>query len=798
MRAAMKTDGAHREKTAERGSWINSMFLYRVYIFFSLCSLLLLSPITWAQGSTVITERFALLSAADKGGGDLQDLRYPKSDADKFARALTEMGGVFKKNLLRVDLNDAQTLREAFAQQQQAMRAARKRGRRVEFFFYYSGHADENGLRLGDDRMSYRELKQHIQSCPASLRLAILDACASGELTRNKGGQTRAAFLLDRSRDVDGLAIMTSSTAAEASQESDRLGGSFFTHYLINALRGAGDADGDSLVTMSEAYQYTYSHTLHRTQGTQSGPQHPSFAMDLLGAGEIVLSDLRSVDASLILDQDLSGNLYVLDDAGRVSAQIDKQADRQVELGLDPGDYDLALQHKGQLWLGQIRLRRRERKIVGLSHFSLSEREWTQARGASNTLSGLQYETVFWEFALWPGFGSNGDLGNFRTNHFSLTLLGGDGARLEGFGLSLLRNKTRQDLYGAQLALLGFNQVGNEVRGAQLGLLANWVGGDLLGLQLAIAANICRGQLYGLQISPLFNLLQASGKGMQVSNLVNLSLGHLDGVQISSALNVADHLRGLQLGLFNSAAQLRGVQVGSLANLVHEDLYGAQLIAPYNRARQLHGLQLGLINVSDKAGGAQLGLINIAGEISGVQMGLINLSDDMQGVPLGPISLAGNSPIQGELWIEDSQLFNLAIELGSPYGFNLFSAGLFRGQHAQGTWARRSARLGWSLGMGWGLRAPLGDDNAVALVAQSRYLWLDDWSVDSFELLNSLRFAWLYHLQPRFTLQLGLSLNMAITQDIDNAQLSPLPKWNLMQGDTQVSLWPGLFTGLVF
>lgn len=369
-------------------------------IFSAIMTLLILSPPLLAQDSAVLTERFALLSAAEKGGGTLQDLRYPGSDADKLARSLTEMGGVLTKNLLRVDLRDAETLRQAFTQQKQAMQAARQSGRRVEFLFYYSGHADETGLRLGSDRMSYIELKKQIESCPASLRLAILDACASGELTRNKGGHPGAAFLQDRSRAIKGLAIMTSSSAAEASQESDRLGGSFFTHYLINALRGAADANGDSLVTMAEAYQYTYDHTLHRTQGTQSGPQHPSFAMQLAGAGEVVLSDLRTVTSSLILDVDLSGDLYIIDDKGRVSAQIDKILGAQVEIGLDPGDYDLALQSDNKLWLGHLHLLNRERKILGLKNFVLSQREWTQARGPSSSLSGLQYESVFWEFAF--------------------------------------------------------------------------------------------------------------------------------------------------------------------------------------------------------------------------------------------------------------------------------------------------------------------------------------------------------------------------------------------------------------
>jgi hypothetical protein len=51
---------------------------------------------------------------------------------------------------------------------------------------------------------------------------------------------------LDKHVGAAGTAILSSSTADETSQESDRLRGSFFSHHLVNALRGAADRDGDA------------------------------------------------------------------------------------------------------------------------------------------------------------------------------------------------------------------------------------------------------------------------------------------------------------------------------------------------------------------------------------------------------------------------------------------------------------------------------------------------------------------------------------------------------------------------
>jgi hypothetical protein len=57
---------------------------------------------------------------------------------------------------------------------------------------------------------------------------------------------------------------------------------SVFTHYLLQGLKGAADANGDKVVTINEAYSYVY----ERTKAETEGAQHPQFE----GAVEGVLS----------------------------------------------------------------------------------------------------------------------------------------------------------------------------------------------------------------------------------------------------------------------------------------------------------------------------------------------------------------------------------------------------------------------------------------------------------------------------------------------------------------------------
>ena len=94
-----------------------------------------------------------------------------------------------------------------------------------------------------------------------------------------------------------GHAFLTSSSEDEAAQESDRIGASFFTHYLVSGLRGAADVTGEGKVSLNEAYQFAFHETLGRTSETQVGAQHPAYDIELSGTGDVVMTDLRQTSA---------------------------------------------------------------------------------------------------------------------------------------------------------------------------------------------------------------------------------------------------------------------------------------------------------------------------------------------------------------------------------------------------------------------------------------------------------------------------------------------------------------------
>src|SRR5690606_41021268 len=136
-----------------------------------------------------------------------------------------------------------------------------------------SSDLDDHGFRLGAEGFAYRTFRGRLNSLGADVRIAVVDACESGALTRLKGGRAAPAFLIDQSIRSEGYAILTSSSGSEAAQESDRLGGSFFTHALNTGLRGAADAPRDGKVTLHEAYQYAHNDTPARRHAARARPR---------------------------------------------------------------------------------------------------------------------------------------------------------------------------------------------------------------------------------------------------------------------------------------------------------------------------------------------------------------------------------------------------------------------------------------------------------------------------------------------------------------------------------------------
>jgi hypothetical protein len=320
--------------------------------------------------------RFALVAGNNEGGSDTRPLLYATADARKIHAVLTELGGVAPGDAaLLIDRPSTEFMGALSELEGRAAQAARQ-GQRTSLIVYYSGHAREGALRLGESRIDLEGLKQRLASTStAHVRIGIFDACRSGFGNRTKGARKGPGFeiLADGAHDARGLVLLTSSSADEDSQESDALAGSYFSHHLASGLRGSADRSGDRRVTLSEAYEYAYARTVAETADTAAGAQHPTFDYDLKGNGNLVLADLGRRGEGLYLPAQAPAGLYYLVEAGRgvVTAEVLKLANLDRVVALSAGRYQIKRRLPDRLRLGQIQIQ--PGRLVTLDEASLRD-----------------------------------------------------------------------------------------------------------------------------------------------------------------------------------------------------------------------------------------------------------------------------------------------------------------------------------------------------------------------------------------------------------------------------------------
>lgn len=597
-----------------------------------------------ARGSEPAVRRFALVVGSNASDGTRPELRYAVSDARAMARVLEQLGGVGAENRVLLEAPDRGALLDGFAQLGRRIDAARGASARVEALVYYSGHSDESGLILGSERVSYAEVRQAIHDLGAQVRIAILDSCASGALVRPKGGRRVPPFLIDGSTAVRGHAFLTATTAEEAAQESDRIKGSYFTYALVTGLRGAADASRDGKVTLSEAYQFAFDETLARTESSRAGPQHPTYDIELVGSGDLVMTDLRGTSAALLLAEDLEGRIYLRGPTGQLVAELRKAKGMPMELGLEPGRYEVTLDEKGAALKGVLVLAEGSRALLSRGQLAIAPGEVVATRGPpppSEAVNEAPPPTVAVDFALlWP-ISTNGAAGVKARNHLSIPILlsvGGalDGAAL-GTGMSWVQGRVRglqaalagneaRELSGVQTAV-GFNTVVGTTQGLQLAGGFNWAQQAPWVAQGAVGFNVVDGPLRGAQVSGFFNFATET-TGAQISAGANIAVGPALGLR-------AGTLRGLQVGVLNIAGETEGAQLSGGASIAS----GA-----------LRGLQVSWLNVAGEVMGAQLstGGNLSAGKMLGLQGGLgLNVAGAAAGVQLSAGANLADLPIRG-------------------------------------------------------------------------------------------------------------------------------------------------------
>lgn len=174
-------------------------------------------------------------------------------------------------------------------------------GSEDSLLIYFAGHGiDENGalyLMPLDGRtanvsltgIAYRDFEEQLEHSKAKLSLIILDACHSGA---GRGITTMTRGMMDDiEKYSEGRIVLASCKENEFSHEYDKEHGAF-THFLLEALQGAGDDDKDGLVSAKETSNYTFE-KVRRWSRENQFQQTPRLLADI--SGDFILAKVRLV-----------------------------------------------------------------------------------------------------------------------------------------------------------------------------------------------------------------------------------------------------------------------------------------------------------------------------------------------------------------------------------------------------------------------------------------------------------------------------------------------------------------------
>ena len=713
--------------------------------------------------------RYVVAVSANNGGSGRPMLRYAESDARSFAKVLKEMGGVQPQNVILVREPSVAALQKEFSNLDSKILENGASNGRNEVLVYYSGHADEKGLRLGEETYTWKDLRNRIDALSADVKIAVIDACGSGAITRVKGGKAVPAFMVDQSSDMKGYAFITSSTQDESSQESDKLKGSFFTHSLVSGLRGAGDLSSDGKVTLSEAYQFAFSETLQKTETTLGGAQHPSRDMNLAGTGDVVMTDLRATNAGLDLDESVYGRLYIRDDNGELVAELNKKRGHAMSLGLPAGRYAMNLQQDIDYMGASIVLSNGKREKVTLGDFKSVAAEQTVLRGE---IGGNRVCSK--EDAVKCSLDSLDHNGSFRT---TFNIIDKDTKPRKGLQLGLVMAQTNDYMLGTQVSLFA-NIAKKEMHGLQASTIVNVAGENFDGAQLSSVVNYA-GSLNGAQVSSVVNITKNKSSGAQIG-IVNVAADTLDGLQVSAGVNYAKATH-LQVTAGVNAAHSAPIQV--VAGVDYATYSKIQVAAGVNASHVNEKLQVGVVNYATIEKGRQWGIVNVCARCEKSPIGLINI--------------VGNGVWSVNPYLNEMGALGGSIHLGTAYFYTNIDWAAFFKKGSGFSEFEKFYEHGFGIGTQFG---KYGSHFELEYTFFNVYdkLRLDD--DGKFGYHHRGRVGYVYQVLPFFGLSVGGTLNLTSEGYLNKLLLKPLGDYHddVSYKNHKGRWWPGFYAGLTF
>lgn len=258
--------------------------------------------------ATFAPRRVALLIGIDTyEDPELAGLKYAAKDAEDMARVLQdpERGGFDEVVLLtgRVDRTDFQGALDHVS-------ASLERDDTLLIFYAGHGTLESDGRspsqlylltsearldRSWETGIPLTELEDALAGVRAERRIVVFDTCHSGQGRSALSAKTQAVRESVRgplpAPELPELhsryeARLYSAHYHQPAVEDPALENGIYTHFLVQALEGAGDLDGDQVVDLMEAHTFARDHTMVRTNNAQE----PWYQITEVGREPVVLA----------------------------------------------------------------------------------------------------------------------------------------------------------------------------------------------------------------------------------------------------------------------------------------------------------------------------------------------------------------------------------------------------------------------------------------------------------------------------------------------------------------------------
>jgi uncharacterized caspase-like protein len=227
---------------------------------------------------------------AEKG---IPPLQYAHNDAQSFMDFLySTNGGGFKPANTHLLLDEKATTNNIRSSLFTFLKKAEKDDLVI---IYFAGHGapeagrpdnlylityDTDPNDLASTAFPMWDMETALKRYIAADRVVILaDACHSGGVGQDAGLRSFGnanlinSYLANLDKTKPGRAIMTASETNQLSREGEQWKGhGVFTYYLLEALKGKADTDGDGIVTIAEVFKYVYDNVRSATESQQ----HPT------------------------------------------------------------------------------------------------------------------------------------------------------------------------------------------------------------------------------------------------------------------------------------------------------------------------------------------------------------------------------------------------------------------------------------------------------------------------------------------------------------------------------------------